>query len=1008
MDERLEFLRAVLPENQGLYCITTITRPDSFGKTHTKNLQFADLNAAIMYADNIKRTANVYFALSSYKADVPFARKAANAQAQKSFWIDLDCDPEKAETKQAYATKKEALVALHEFCKTTTLPVPTIVDSGNGFHCYWVLSKSIPTDYWKKIAQLWRKCIKNNNLVVDHHRTCDAASILRMPGTFNHKHAALEVKIIYSQKEYIKPADFLRKIMSLDVQSNGHTSLNSSAGVPTSLIQGMPAGEFSFGGNFGSNFTDFSNMPPRSCKQMIVKCRQIREMATSKYPAWFLAIRTLLHTENSHAWIHALSKRDPVQYDEEYTDEQIEHCEADTSYGPALCESFDSVCPSKCEGCPFKGKIKSPISLCEPVAPKPVVMPSIPVEHMDLTGGEIALGDATETKTFEPYSDNQFQVTPGKGIFKTEVDENSVPHSYQISPYEIYIHTLCVDYTQGSTPKRTYIMRKVVPGCAPVDIPFAIEDALGTQKLEQWTAQCGLLPAPKDKKDFFNFMNTYISAIQNKLPEVYVRNHFGWINCTDRATGKTYQGFIVGQDMYSDRGKSQVRLDERAGAVATKLGIRGSLADWLKVPQLYSKLNQKFAQLLMCTAFGAPLMRFGRGTATNVAYNFWDINGGKGKSSMLKAIASVWGDPQQMLMGRTDTHAARFQHFAVYRNLPILVDEMTGISDDETASMLYDIVNGREKARSTSTGTGLAQSGKWDTITIFTANQSMYESLKQFRSQSSATCMRLIENECDFSDYSNDPATVRTINEAMAAARDNYGIAGSVFIQYVTSHLSQIQQLVETYAEKFATKYAKSSDERFWLYGIAIPLVAGRVAKILKLIDYDIDELENYCVNELLPQLRDKVKSNKPTGYNLLTDFLNDNLASTLIVRACNRREWENIRKNSKPEDRGTFGNIGSVADPYIVQLPTQKLLIRYELDTHSVHISSRALATWCRAHGVSLDSLLKGLTKQGQTKFGINTRRVSLGKFVDVLPNTTQTVYTFSYIEKGEEKEND
>ena len=994
MDERLAFLRAVLPENSGLYCITTITRPNEEGKVFTNNMPFSDLETAFRYALDSARNVNVYFALSSFTTDGKFRRKADYAVAQKAFWIDLDCDAFKATEGKAYASKAEAMQALADFIREVGLPVPTVVDSGNGYHCYWIMTRAIRKDMWIQIAKLWRKCIRTHGLIVDHHRTCDAASVLRVPGTYNHKHDALEVKLLNSPKAVITPEDFLKKLLSLDKATEDIRP--SAPAVPDLHTMGIATDGLSFGGGF----TDVKDLPLREPQKMILGCRQIREMATSSYPAWMLAARTLLTMHNGRAWTHSLSKLDPAQYSVEATDRLCDNLESNKEFGAGLCETFESYCSGKCQDCPYKGKIKSPFSLAGLYAPKQIEMPKANIETADLSQGEISLSNSTEVGTYEPYRDANFQVIPGEGIYKNYIDKDGLPRQLKISDNEIYIHTLCVDYTQGSTPKRTYIMRRIVPGVAPVDIPFSIEDALGAQKIEMWTAQCGLLPPPQFKKDFYNFMNTYIAAIQNKLPEVYVRNHFGWVNCTDRTTGLSYPGFIVGQDMYAGGNKSQVRLDERAGAVATKLGTRGSLQEWLQVPDLYRKLDQKFAQLLMCTAFGAPLMKFGRGTATNVAYNFWDINGGKGKSSMLKAIASVWGDPQQMLMGRTDTHAARFQQYAVYRNLPILIDELTGISDEETASMLYDIVNGREKARSTATGTGLAQSGHWETITVFTANQSMYESLKSYRTQSSATCMRLIECECDFNDYSNNLEIVRIINNAMTAARDNYGIAGNCFMQYVTKNLDAVQQLVETFATRFAAKYAESSDERFWLYGIAIPLVAGRLAKLLGLINYDIDALEKYCVEELLPCLRRKVKTNKPTGSNLIMDFLGDSIGATLVVYTRNRNNFAKYRETHAKELQEMHFGVGFSNDPYVAQMPAHRLAVRRELETNMVYISTRALSKWCRDHGVSLDAMLQGLYKEKRMESTIG-RKINLARSVPTLPQGQTMAYAIQLEDK-------
>ena len=971
----IEFFERVLPSANvnGVYCITTIAGANKY----CSNKPFVDIATATQYALSMSNKADVYFAMSMFQID-DFKRKSDHALRQKSMWLDLDVDSEKALTGGAYATQRDALVALQSFLKVTGLPEPIIVNSGYGWHLYWPFTQDVDSANWKIMAGMLAKVCKNYNLIADHHRTKDLASVLRVPGTLNHKRGTTAgVYVATRGGEPTNPIEFAKKLIAL-----------SGSVVPTAT----PAVTMSSMPTFSNCFTEYKkDTTPRSWISMAERCPQIGSMASSSYPAWMLAVRTLLHTDITNEWLHKLAALDHSKYDKEALDKLIVNLrESKDSYGPGLCETFGSLCPEKCANCPYRNKVKTPWKLADVATQKEITVPAVSLQNADLSK-EIALGDATETITIKPYKDSKFTVVPGKGIFKIDTDDDGVPYNTLISDIEIYIHTLCIDNTVGLVPKRTYLMRKVAPGCAPVDIPFSISDALGTEKMVIWTAQCGMLPNPQYAKDFYKFMNTYIAAVQNNLPEVYVRNHFGWEKWADKKTGKTENGFIVGPVMYTSQGTQQVRLDERSQSVASKMGgVCGSLEEWKKVPRLYSTLDQKFAQLLMCASFGAPLMQFGKGTATNVAYNLWDINGGKGKSALLKALASVWGDPQQMPMGRTDTHAARFQQYAVYRNLPILIDEITGIHDDDAASMLYDIVNGREKARSTSSGTGLAQAGHWETITVFTANQSLYESLRDYRAQTSATCMRLIECVCDFKDYTNTPMALE-INDAMTAARNNYGIAGKAFIQFIMKHPVLIDAVIKE-SEQFAVKYAKSSDERFWLYGMAIPLCAGMIAKSMGLIDYDIDALREYCINELLPSLRAKVKLDKPTGGNLLVDFLNDNLDSTLIVKAHTKKAFE--KENGTVSTVPTFG--GTNYDPYVVSLPTRMLYVRREVDSDTVYVSSRALSDWCKRRGVSMETMLTELNTLGYAHYGLKTKRFALGCDVPSLVQATQMVYKF------------
>ena len=70
----------------------------------------------------------VYFACATFK-DPAGKRSAKNAEAYKSFFMDIDCGPGKP-----YETQKDGLLALQKYLEDTRLPMPTVVDSGRGLH----------------------------------------------------------------------------------------------------------------------------------------------------------------------------------------------------------------------------------------------------------------------------------------------------------------------------------------------------------------------------------------------------------------------------------------------------------------------------------------------------------------------------------------------------------------------------------------------------------------------------------------------------------------------------------------------------------------------------------------------------------------------------------------------------------------------------------------------------------------------------------------------------------
>jgi putative DNA primase/helicase len=151
------------------------------------NLPVADVAEAIAQAQQRSdQGAEVYFACAEYLT--PDSRTAANATSACGFWLDVDCGEEKATAGKGYATIPEAEAALDAFCHVTRLPRPThVVHSGGGLHLYWVADTAIARDDWQAHARQLKALTQACRFLADDSRTADIASVLRIPGTLNHK-----------------------------------------------------------------------------------------------------------------------------------------------------------------------------------------------------------------------------------------------------------------------------------------------------------------------------------------------------------------------------------------------------------------------------------------------------------------------------------------------------------------------------------------------------------------------------------------------------------------------------------------------------------------------------------------------------------------------------------------------------------------------------------------------------------------------------------------------------
>jgi hypothetical protein len=110
-------------------------------------------------------------------------RTRDNAHGARTFWLDIDV----GETK-GYPTQRAAVQALSEFCGGNGLPLPSIVSSGYGVHCYWQLDKYLPASEWIELAKRIQARAAESGFRVDPSRTADIASVLRPVSTHNRKY----------------------------------------------------------------------------------------------------------------------------------------------------------------------------------------------------------------------------------------------------------------------------------------------------------------------------------------------------------------------------------------------------------------------------------------------------------------------------------------------------------------------------------------------------------------------------------------------------------------------------------------------------------------------------------------------------------------------------------------------------------------------------------------------------------------------------------------------------
>ena len=342
----LEFLRAILPE-EGVY-YAAIFKPGFHAPAHKPFHSLETMADALVKMDAGDWT--VYHACASYKEDFieingkKKYRVEPNWNEAKAFWVDLDCGEEKAAEGKGYLTKCEAMSAMKEFCDSTGFPKPFYVDSGNGLHAYWPLTKPISADTWVKVATVLKNVLAFHEVLADPSCTSDFSRILRPVGTHNKKSEEYKPVVAKNKVEPIEPKDFAEIVKRL----------------ASALPKKVEPKKYEI--NDDLTVLGNWNIEPYSIVNIAEQCTQIRNVRDKRgnvpYDQWRGATGIAKYCQDGEATIHDWSSGHP-NYSFQETQSKLDTWETP----PTTCEYFKQSNPNNCNNCSHSGVIKTPIVL---------------------------------------------------------------------------------------------------------------------------------------------------------------------------------------------------------------------------------------------------------------------------------------------------------------------------------------------------------------------------------------------------------------------------------------------------------------------------------------------------------------------------------------------------------------------------------------------------------------------------------------------------------------------
>jgi hypothetical protein len=902
---RTELLSTVLSAD-GWYCVVGLKKTGHPRQVFVEDMQGVEAAVQTLLDDGF----DVYFACAKY--EVEGSRTNDNVKNIKSFWLDVDCGAGKP-----YADQAEGLEALKKFCKTVGLPRPTIVNSGRGLHVYWPLTEAVTRREWVAVAKHLKTLCAQHEFEADPARTADAASILRMPETFNHKSdPPMDVNVMLDSATET-PFDEIKTI--LGVIDDTPDYLPSFADEMTRALMGNKQHRFQI-------ITD-KNVNGTGCMQL---AKAIADQQTLEEPRWRAALSIAKFCVDAETAIHDISKGHPDYHPDE-TLAKVEMIK-----GPYTCDSWIAINPTGCDGCIHKGKIKSPITLGGEIAEATTEDSTV----------EFIQAAKTVTYTIPEYPFPYFRGKTG-GVYRRNDDEDD-PEADLVYEHDLYVVKRLKDPQAGET----IWMRLHTPRDGVKEFALPIVDLLTTDKLREKLAWFGVVAMKKQMENIMAYIVRSVKELQFKEGAEIMRSQFGW---TDKN-----KSFIIGEAEITAEGDKYSPPSSYTSGLVDWFNPVGSYEEWQSVVNAYDQPGFEPHAFGFFTAFGAPLMRHLnlKGAIINMINN----ESGTGKTTAIKAMHSVYGHPEELMLIERDTMNVRLHRLGVMNNIGLGCDEITKMKPDDFSDFAYAVSQGRGRGRmKSSENSERINMAKWQTILLCSSNASAVDKLRALKSTPDGELMRVIEYQIPETKL----MTKQEADELYPKLYTNYGHAGRIYIRDLVENLEERILEVKEIQRIIDDKIGFTNRERFWSGTAACNIAGALFAKRLGIIDIDVGRVLKWML-EQFKQMRTEIKPPATNHASVVGEYWNEHRRNTLVI--------------NDQADKRTGVEMLPILEPQ------GELIIRMEPDSQKLYIIAKKLRTWCALHQITLKDVLASLAKDG-VYTGTVKKRMAKGTKISGIP---------------------
>jgi len=855
----LDFLAAVLPSS-GHYCVAEFNTKK---KEHVFVSTLDEVLTAANKFDTEKKDA--YFALAAFTTNEN--RLAENAKTIKSLFLDLDIGESK-NGKKKYDTKQEAAAGFEKFMSETgmsALGQPFVVSSGGGFHIYWPFDEEVPITQWKPIAENFKRLCHQEGLIIDMNVPADAARVLRVPGTHNYKTDPpnpVKILVANTQPFSIFAIDgFIRSKLKTQTYE---ATLAAVANLPGQRPKTAPnATALKL---FENNETSFKLIVEKTkagkgCGQLAHYIDNADDDGME--PLWRGMLSIAQKCKDGGKAAVWLSEMHP------YTPDRMAQKLREIK-GPYPCLKFDSENPGVCTKCPHFGKITNPLALGR------VVATETEAKQIEIPAPQQATEDEpTPTITMHrPPAPRGYSYGKNGAIFKEtkteDSDGNEISKQSMVLPFGLFV----VNLLKLDDEHMVHMVALRPEG--PVEIMMPQRAVVSKDETVKHLAQQNIVAAYGQGNDInlFSYVRACVEEAGLAQRAVVVPDHYGW---------QENNTFVFNERIYRPK-TTPLHVPMRGLVNINKAcSPTGKLENWQRIINMLTAKKLYEVLALGLVGFGAPLMRY-TGYA-GVTFHLGSTASGTGKTLSLELAGSVWGHPSRYRISKSTSDVAMKQRTGMLYSMPLISDEITAKNRNDfewVPAFIFDMSEGIGKSRMES-GADKERENKtyWHTMALLSSNTHVMDYLTGARKHSSeGEIRRVLELTLD------KVLTWETHElETLELLKENYGVAGHVYAQYLVDHADELPEFIRTVKKKVKAEFNFVDDERFWIAGCTCLIAGALLAAKAGIASFPLEGVTN-ILKGMVNSAKALMKDNVRTAEDVLNSYTREYYGKMVVVKA--------------------------------------------------------------------------------------------------------------------------